>query len=406
MTPFAVRFLLVAAVLVSAGRPLAGQAPVERDSAGIRIIENPSRATAPVVFRLGDRTLDLGGPAGNPDDEFNQGFGLGSLRLTDGTIAVPDVVRLQFFDAQGRRIGKVGRSGAGPSEFVSAYPSEFCRTRGDTLVVGDYRNGRFAVVHGQRVVTTTRYTQQFGGALPGCFDDGTVLMKGGLPDFRTPTYVVRLNRLRLDGTLVNGLGDFVFRSPSDVAHSVHPIVQPWGQRVYLGDGATSEIRIHRSDGRLTHIIRTADPPQRITAEDVERELRGSPPAVRNQWRPDTYPTYQLFMVDPEGRLWVRDFIPQPQRGGRIGWTAFDINGRLIGRLEVPSMISSTGSLSAPFVIPPFTPRRDPYAPRRSFPPGVSVASVAGFGANDVQIWWQDDDGFAHLSFYPILRVER
>jgi hypothetical protein len=368
-----VLLLPLAVALVCVGKPVAGQAPVERDSAGIRIIENPSRTAAPVVFRLGAQTLDIGGAADNPDDEFAARRSLASLRLSDGTIAIPDVVRIQFFDARGRRTGKLGRSGAGPTEFRSLVPAEFCRTRGDTLLAGDFRNGRFAVVHQQRVIRTTSYTQ-FGGELPGCFDDGSVLMQAGLPNFSTPTYTVRLSRLRLDGTLVNSLGDFVFRTPSAVAHQVQPSVEPWGQRVYIGDGATSEIRVHRSDGRLTHIIRSADPPKKITAADVERELRGSSPAIRRQWHPDAYPTYQKFLVDPEGRLWVQDFASE--RNNLDGWTAFDLNGRLIGRLELPRMI------------------------------GKSPMSVVAFGVNEVQVMRQDEDGFLHLMLYPIIRDQR
>ena len=308
--------------LVSAGTVLTAQSPVERDSAGIRIIENPSRAAAPVVFRLGEPVLDLGGPAENPDVELKQGRGSGALtppgglRLSDGTVAVPDAVRIQLFDARGRRAGMFGMFGAGPAEFRSLGPAEFCRTRGDTLIAGDYRNGRFAVIHGQSVVRTSAYSAQFGGGLAGCFDDGTILMKGGLPNFRTPTYTVRLNRLRLDGTLANDLG-------------------------------------------------------------AERALNTQSPAFREMargWQPDTYPAYFTVLVDPDGRLWVQD--GSPRRTDRDGWTAFDSNGRLIGRLELPRMI------------------------------GQRPAAVVNFGVNEVQVRQQDADGFYHLVFYPIQSVQR
>ena len=97
----------------------AAQRPVERDSAGIRIVENPSRAGAPATFRLGPRVMDLGGPADNPNDEFGRGLGQAALRLSDSLVVVTDVVRLQFLDGRGGRAGMYGRSGPGPQEFRS-----------------------------------------------------------------------------------------------------------------------------------------------------------------------------------------------------------------------------------------------------------------------------------------------
>jgi hypothetical protein len=174
--------------------------------------------------------------------------------------------------------------------------------------------------------------------------------------------------------LVNRLGEFSFRSPSYVAGSRYPEIQVWGQRVYIGDGATSEIRVMRPDGRLTHIIRSADVPRRITPEDVERVLRGAAPVYRTEWRPDTYPTYMGFRVDPDGRLWVQDYT-FPLLPDRVGWTAFDVNGRLMGRLEVPRRM------------------------------GDRSASVTGLGSNEVLVWETDSDGFVHLVFYPLVMLK-
>jgi hypothetical protein len=140
----------------------------------------------------------------------------------------------------------------------------------------------------------------------------------------------------------------------------------------MGDGATSEVRILRSDGRLTHIVRSADPQRRITAEEIERVLREAPPAYRNQWRPETYPTYRDFQVAPDGRLWIQEF--SPELADPESWAAFDVDGRLLGRLEVPRKIRG------------------------------SNVWVAGFGVNELLMREFDGDGFEHLVFYPIVPV--
>jgi hypothetical protein len=348
---------------------LRGQTPTMRDSAGIRIVENPSRSTAPVAFRFGARTLDLGGPANNPDDEFMRGLAKAGLRLPDGTVAVPDVSRIHFFDAKGLRLSILGRLGAGPAEFRSINAAEFCRTRGDTLIAGDYRNGRFAIIHHNRVVRTTSY-RDFGSAVVGCFGDGTVLMQGGLPG-SAPTYVVRLRRVSLDGSLVAEFDDLVYRVPSSLTHNVRVAVRTVGQRVFVGDGATSEIRVYDSNGKLVEIVRTNDKPRRIAAAEAERSQGAQTQGVNAPSRPSTYPTYHNFRLDPEGRLWVQDFIDEPNSGR--WWTAFDAQGRLIGRLEVPSL------------------------------GGMAPPTVAGFGVNEVQVARVDADGFVHISFYQLVR---
>ena len=219
-----------------------------------------------------------------------------------------------------------------------------------------------------------RYSD-FGGDMEGCFDDGTVLMKRGQPSLgKVPSFEVRLYRLGLDGRLVHAFPAFQFRSPSMVTHMVHPSFRVAGQRVYISDGATSEIRVYRADGRLIQIIRSADRPRRITAGHVERELQGPSRAFRGRWHPETYPTYTTFLVDPNGRVWVEDF--ETVRGEKAGWTAFDPQRRLIGRLEVP---------------------------RKT---GKSHATVVGFGKDEVQILSTDEDGFAHLVFHPPTRIIR
>jgi hypothetical protein len=203
-------------------------------------------------------------------------------------------------------------------------------------------------------------------------------MQAGLPNFHTPTYTIRLNRLRLDGTLVKEFPDIDLRSPSGVTYFIHPNTRVWAQRVYVGDGTINGIRVFGGDGRLTHIIRSADTAQRITPADIERSLGVQPPMVqanlRKQWIPDAFPTYSSFRIDAEGRLWVQHFVNVDKRTDVDSWTAFDINGKLIGRLEVPRRIGNRG------------------------------VSVMGFGLNEVQLMQSDDKGNYRLAFYPIERI--
>jgi hypothetical protein len=338
-----------------------------RDSSGIRIIENPARASAPVEFRLGMPVVDIGGASDIPDQEFNKGLGLGSVVLSDGSLMVPDRVRLQYFDSAGRPLAIVGRSGAGPDEFKSLNPRETCRTRGDTLVVGDVHNGRFTVIHGRHVVRSVSYKDD-GGTIEGCFDDGTILLTKGLPGL-APTFTVHLTRVALDGKVINRFAPIVFRSPVVESWYVNPSVVVGGQYVYAGDGATSEVLVYRADGQLTRIIRTADQPAKVTDADIQRVRR--PATGPRRPIPETHPAYSRLVVDPAGRLWIQDF--NAVRAPSDGWTCFDANGRLVGRLEIPRQ-------------------------------GAGTIAVVSFEANTVQAYRADDDGFLHVAFYRLDRV--
>src|SRR4051794_27569750 len=107
-----------------------------RDSVGVRIIENGPRLTAPIAFQLGDKpSFDVGGLQQDPADEFDtHNYYLQAARLSDGHVVVIDKSRVHFFDATGKRLRLVGRSGEGPGEYMQA--TDICVSRGDTILIG------------------------------------------------------------------------------------------------------------------------------------------------------------------------------------------------------------------------------------------------------------------------------
>src|SRR4051794_34651386 len=94
------------------------QTPKIRDSAGVRIIENGPRLTAPVVFQLADKpSFDVGGLKQNPAEELKDRNPYPRLvRLASGNVVIADFDRVVFFDAKGQLIKSVGRKGDGPGE--------------------------------------------------------------------------------------------------------------------------------------------------------------------------------------------------------------------------------------------------------------------------------------------------
>lgn len=366
---------------------LGAQAPTMRDSAGVRIVENPARQSFPVNLRLREQaSLDVGGlDDDNPDAEFvaNQGY-LRGVRLSNGGLVAIDVNRVKYFDARGKLIKIAGRDGDGPGEF--RYLTSICRTRGDTIVVAD--RARLGVL--DKDGNFVRHIPSTPRALPfdGCFGDGTVLMSSAERNTPTPGNVTRhLFRVRLDGTDVATLGSIVGRGTDMITQAQVTLVASV-TRFYYGDGTRTEIPVFQlpaAELKPVLSIRTADRAIPISAAEAEQRMAGTIPnnvsAAERTARMDrmkaipraaSWPTFDRIHVDPEGNLWVADYLrtwPSP-----TGYSKFDVNGRLVGRLVVPAP-TEDGSFQ-----------------------------VISFGVNDVLIRRQDEDGAAHLTVYPIVPV--
>lgn len=117
----------------------AGDAPAVRDSAGIRIVENPAgpRDTIPV----GDPVLTIG----RVDDPRYQFFRIRDvLALSDGRIVVADrgSHEIRYFSPEGRHLASVGGEGEGPGEFRALAGLQ--RLAGDTVVAEGARNRRLS----------------------------------------------------------------------------------------------------------------------------------------------------------------------------------------------------------------------------------------------------------------------
>jgi hypothetical protein len=368
--------------------------PRIRDSAGVRIIENGARLSAPVRFALGTKPLmDVGGLEDNTANEFNhkQGYLRGVL-LSTGDLAVIDVNRLHFFDPAGKRKRIVGREGSGPGEF--RYLTGICRTRGDSIVVTDARNSRLTVLDGTGSYVRDIVNPDPSAYLPfnGCLGDGTFVLQRftRMPESRS----IRVTRHRLDGSVVDSVGPFD-AGPYDMATQREAQVIAAGKSVYFADGfgdvrvfAVSEPRqaalVPAREGTLRQtIIRSADPLVGITDEDREKGWMSTIPTntpsdqvkqrmdrMRAMPRDKTWPAHFRAQVDPAGRVWLEDY---PRPNGVRGWTAFDADGKLLGRLIIPSQAGK---------------RFD----------------VVGFEGDRLLVARYDDDGAAHLTLYPILPV--
>lgn len=356
------------------------------DSARVRIIENPARKDAPVRFRLGDKPLfEVGGIESNPDEEFDhkQGY-LRGVRLSNGGLAVIDVSRVHYFDASGKRIRIVGRTGQGPEEFQ--YLTSICRTRGDTLILNDSRNRRMSVLDGSgRIIRTILQGDNGSAPFSFCLDDGTFVLQRITGEVGGPRHY-RVTRLRTDGTIVNTVG--TFESLFDMVTMVPTSVAASANALYYGNPFRSEIREYDVLGTLRRIIRTADQGDRITDAEAEERMAMTIPrnvtAAERTARMErlralprvtqTWPVFYNVQVAPDGTIWVQDFTRAFTTSD--AWTAIDSTGRIVGRLVFPTV-----------------------------PEGSRRLEVHSFGPDYVIVRRFDADMASILTIYPIVKTD-
>ena len=376
-----------APLLVVFATALQAQVPTVRDSAGIRIVMNPALSAAKELFVLQrEPSYHVGGLEDDPVKELksNQGF-LRGVFLSDGSLVVTDEWRLQFFDRQAKRVAIVGAQGGGPADFK--YIVGICRTRGDTIVVHDTQNARNVIVAPSRKVVSSFPSKPDGGlTASSCFDDGTVVLTNSTYDRATGTTLRRYVRARLDGTVTNPL---LSPPPArfDIVTATGEGVATGGQRFYYTAPGSSEITAYNTAGRPVLIIRHATVPEKIAdAEALGRMAYvlprdGSKPTEAyiaearaeafKSWKarphPEYWPAHGQIHLDGNGQLWVKQYVRT--REAPNVWVAFAPDGRMIGKVVLPS----------------------------------GRVEVIGFGKASVLMRTYDEDGATHLVSHAITR---
>ena len=366
-------------------------APVVRDSAGIRIIENSGPVWNGDGWRIPD-TPDVAIGRREGDERYLFGRIGGALVLRDDRIAVLDqnAGMIRVYSPQGTHIEDWGRTGEGPGEFMGA--ESLFPYRGDSVLVSGSLARRFHIFDesgrfGRRASPQMRLSQwydlrdmverrslraafsccQFRVPLP----TGAVLLS--TPEM-IPNAGIGMKRSSVLVALVpytGGVADSVgvFNGgrylpgegpgggPSGFHFqpSLHITMGPEGYLVTEGDSYS--ISAFDASGRLRGIIRLAREPRPITDEVKavhEDELReqflgygdrlegGSPEEVIERVlsapHPPHLPTFESLHVDPDGNIWAG----QKRYGAGDDTDEFFVfaaDGRYLGVVEVPASLS-------------------------------------------------------------------
>ncbi len=364
--------LLVSSLLCSlasgCGGEAGGAAAVIRDSAGIRIVENPALApNAPPLWTVeAEPRVDIGVLEGDEAYQLSQVGG--AVRLSDGRIVVANggSQELRFFDATGEHLTTAGRKGGGPGEFEQL--GSVLALSGDTVAAYDWSVRRVSLFDAEgRFVRS--FTLEFPAGMPfliGRFADGSWLCNRGFV-FRPSgegTRVVRdsMPLLVFDstGALRDSIGRFpgpewyvVSRTNSAMASSLpfgtNTLVVIAGHRFYAGHSARYEITRYAASGVPEEIIRLAWTPVAVTGGDIARHKAdrlaradaGSRQSTERLYQdipfPSTFPAFDDLKTDPLGDLWVRG-VARPG-DERRHWVVFGPDGLALGPVETPPGLS-------------------------------------------------------------------
>lgn len=356
-------FLFAIASIVACSTDGSVPTALVRDSAGVRIVENPSEAPAFDWVLEAEPTVEIGGSGLGEDYEL---YGVVSAaRLSDGRIVIGNggSHELRFYSEVGEYLSSVGREGEGPGEFSRMGWMQ--RVAEDSLFVYDYNLRRIAVFNGDGEFVRgvlLESTPELPFASPiGIYSDLSMLARGfadtrgepidGLQRYESPLYHLDANGMLL-AELGMFSGDEVYYRAFNGGFSFFDAVFPKETRVFVRHDAmyvaandNYEIRVLSPDGVPSMLVRRAHTQVSVTNGHLQLELDrriaeagsdevSSIEEVFNEMpKPEFFPAYNHVHVDDNRHMWVQEY-PFPESADAT-WSVFDSTGTLLGELNAP-----------------------------------------------------------------------
>ena len=350
-----------------------GRHAIERDSAGIIIVEN--RGPWPEWLVADTPDLRIGVREGDPRLQlFRVRF---AARLRDGRVVVVDAgsAQVRWYGSSGDYRSSVGRQGEGPGEFRD--PRSGILAPGDTLILHDSRNRRLTWLSPAEAIAREE-------PLPGSGDVQLlgVLGDGGLAFSRTQQTFLMGNRTYtwnrdaialsvrsqagidtvalLAGSeraqwlgFTNGVPTRTMQMPLPFAHVT--VTGATGESIILARSEAGQLEFLDRAGNLRRIARAGAPPLPVTGADRDRYVEFSVEAARRRGSPNlsevstdardrlailpeghVMPPFDRMLADSEDRIWVRDWVPVWVPPGPRTWTVYGADGRVRARAVMPA----------------------------------------------------------------------
>ena len=331
-----------------------------RDSAGIRIVENP---LPPEGSRLGWRigpepAMSIGELEG--EEPYILHWINAAAKLPDGRIVVANrgSNELRIFNASGIHLASWGGGGEGPGEFdilqhAAPWP-------GDSIVAWFSHGLGISVFDSDGNFGRSFSLPYAGGPWPrpvAARGNGTILT---ITEAASNTTVIEI--WKGDGTPSASLGTHVgmYETIVTASGAIDPVIYGrelavglWGDLVVASPTTRYEIRAFRGDGILARIVRRDHVPRATAQADLEPYIDGQLSShaergtvtrdfeegmrrqVRSMRLAETFPAFSRVMSDAAGHLWVRRYDFPEEESPTPLWTVFDPGGTVLGFIETP-----------------------------------------------------------------------
>ncbi|MDH4271509.1 MAG: 6-bladed beta-propeller [Candidatus Aminicenantes bacterium] len=285
--------------------------------------------------------LTIGGGA-DPDKSFSQ---VSTFVVDDeGTIFALDFKdqKIKVFDRAGKYIRSIGKPGQGPGELGMA--SGIQLTADGTLVVEDATNRRLAQFKptGEFIknISTSGKLGLVGILLDG---QGNVLGREmGVAEDNTKMFF-ETKKFDPDLKPLFTLDKIEFPIPipgSGTKMNVLDLISFYqfgpGGNIYYGRNANYDIKIYNPEGKPIRTIQKEYDPVKVTQKDIDEMLERIPNVagganIKDMFSfPDFFPPYQYFLLDDQGRMYVRTYTKGKVKGEYV-IDVFDPEGRFISQ---------------------------------------------------------------------------
>ena len=360
-------FLLLGGTISCTGEDSGLPLVVQRDSAGIEIVE----AMRPLwgdssLWRIDpEPVVDLTLSGSGLDHEF---YGVGNVKQRpDGSLVLANrgSEEVRLFSATGEFLGSFGGSGDGPGEFNNLTVIEIA---GDTVLALD-SDGSVTVVAPDLTVARIFNVAPFTLDLY-YLDTGAILpeprsMAGLEPGLagvvRRPLPLILFD---LEGEQIDSIGEMqgpeIYMHASEGFYGGVPIyfgktshVETSGQRIVLGSNDAMQVEELDVSGNLVRILRISDYPLDLSGAQMAAErdfvLGRGPPGSTSPFRQaleaapasETRPAYSDILIDPSGAVWLQLHRGQSEQDQSQEWLVLDADGIWLGTVGIPDRFTVT-----------------------------------------------------------------
>jgi hypothetical protein len=285
--------------------------------------------------------LSVGGGA-DPDQSFSQ---VSAFVVDDeGTLFALDFKdqKIKIFDRAGKYLRSIGKPGQGPGELGMASGIQI--TADNTLVIEDATNRRLAQfkTSGEFIknISTSNKLGLVGILLDG---RGNVLGREmGVAEDNTKMFF-EIKKFDPDLKPLFTLDKIEFPIPIPGSGNKMNILDlisvyqfgPEGN-IYYGRNANYDIKIYSPEGKPLRSIQKDYDPVKVTQKDIDEMLERIPNVagganIKDMFSfPDYFPPFQNFLLDDQGRMYVRTYTKGKVKGEYV-IDVFDPEGRFISQ---------------------------------------------------------------------------